>query len=105
MQKRCLPCCFSCFEATVLPCRGFAPALWPYCCLLWLSVISVIELLVLLQFQILRKKGTEAPGTGLYNKSKEEGEYNCAGCGTLLYKYASCFLHDVLFLWVLVCTT
>lgn len=36
-----------------------------------------------LQFQILRKKGTEPAGSGLYNKHKESGEYACAGCGTV----------------------
>lgn len=37
------------------------------------------------QFRILRKKGTEAPGTGnlLYNKAK--GVYVCAGCGQELF--------------------
>lgn len=36
-----------------------------------------------MQFQILRKKGTEPAGSGLYNKHKEKGEYTCAGCGTV----------------------
>lgn len=35
------------------------------------------------QFQILRKKGTEPAGSGLYNKHKDKGEYACAGCGTV----------------------
>ncbi|KAK6916236.1 Peptide methionine sulfoxide reductase MrsB domain [Dillenia turbinata] len=38
------------------------------------------------QFHILRQKGTEYPGTGEYDKFYEEGVYNCAGCGTPLYK-------------------
>ncbi|CAN6289385.1 unnamed protein product, partial [Urochloa humidicola] len=38
------------------------------------------------QFRILRQKGTELPGTGEYNKFKADGVYNCAGCGTPLYK-------------------
>ena len=38
------------------------------------------------QYRILRKKGTEPPGTGEFNKNKEEGVYNCGGCGTPLYK-------------------
>ena len=37
------------------------------------------------QYQILRQKGTEGAGTGQYNKHKEDGVYNCAGCGTPLY--------------------
>jgi len=43
------------------------------------------------QFRILRQKGTEAPGTGKYDKHKEEGIYSCAGCGTPLYKSATKF--------------
>ncbi|BAT86945.1 peptide methionine sulfoxide reductase B5-like [Vigna umbellata] len=38
------------------------------------------------QFRILRQKGTEFPGTGEYDKFYGEGIYNCAGCGTPLYK-------------------
>jgi len=33
-----------------------------------------------------RQKGTEAAGTGIYNKHFEEGVYNCAGCNAALYK-------------------
>ncbi|OAY45289.1 peptide methionine sulfoxide reductase B5 [Manihot esculenta] len=43
------------------------------------------------QFQILRKKGTEYPGTGEYDKFYEEGVYNCAGCGTPLYRSTTKF--------------
>lgn len=43
------------------------------------------------QFRILRQKGTEYPGTGEYNKNKAEGVYNCAGCGTPLYKSTTKF--------------
>eukprot|EP00244_Chara_vulgaris_P008117 TRINITY_DN307_c0_g1_i5.p1 TRINITY_DN307_c0_g1~~TRINITY_DN307_c0_g1_i5.p1 ORF type:complete len:305 (+),score=29.11 TRINITY_DN307_c0_g1_i5:206-1120(+) len=43
------------------------------------------------QFRILRKKGTEYPGTGKYNKFYEEGVYECAGCGTPLYKSTTKF--------------
>lgn len=39
-----------------------------------------------LQFNILRQKGTERAGTGMYNKHYDEGTYVCAGCGTPLYK-------------------
>ncbi|KAH7294554.1 hypothetical protein KP509_27G007100 [Ceratopteris richardii] len=43
------------------------------------------------QFRILRQKGTEWAGTGKYNKFYEEGIYNCAGCGTPLYKSTTKF--------------
>lgn len=43
------------------------------------------------QFRILRKKGTEQPGTGEYNKHHEEGVYSCVGCGTSLYKSTTKF--------------
>jgi peptide-methionine (R)-S-oxide reductase len=37
------------------------------------------------QYRVLREKGTEAPGTGEYNKHFEKGWYVCAGCGTELF--------------------
>lgn len=37
------------------------------------------------QYYILREKGTERPGTGLYNHHSEKGRYACAGCGTELF--------------------
>mmetsp|Transcript_27379 Transcript_27379/g.68686 ORF Transcript_27379/g.68686 Transcript_27379/m.68686 type:complete len:165 (+) Transcript_27379:356-850(+) len=38
------------------------------------------------QFHVLRKKGTEPPGTGEYDKFyPEEGHFKCAGCGNPLY--------------------
>ncbi|XP_073124754.1 peptide methionine sulfoxide reductase B5-like [Henckelia pumila] len=43
------------------------------------------------QFRILREKGTEYPGTGIYDKFSEEGVYQCAGCGTPLYKSTTKF--------------
>ncbi|KAE8668356.1 Peptide methionine sulfoxide reductase B5 [Hibiscus syriacus] len=43
------------------------------------------------QFRILRQKGTEYPGTGEYDKFIEEGVYNCAGCGSPLYKSTTKF--------------
>jgi peptide-methionine (R)-S-oxide reductase len=39
------------------------------------------------QFRILREKGTEAPGSGTYDKHyPEQGVYSCAGCNAPLYK-------------------
>lgn len=44
------------------------------------------------QFRILRQKGTEAPGSGEYNKFyPEEGVFACAGCSTPLYKVGTKF--------------
>ncbi|XP_020570581.1 peptide methionine sulfoxide reductase B5-like [Phalaenopsis equestris] len=43
------------------------------------------------QFRILRLKGTEYPGIGKYDKFFEEGIYECAGCGTPLYKSTTKF--------------
>ena len=43
------------------------------------------------QFRILRQKGTEASGTGEYNKHTASGVYACAGCGTPLYKSTTKF--------------
>ena len=37
------------------------------------------------QYQVLREGGTEPAFTGRYNGNKAEGEYRCAGCGTLLF--------------------
>ncbi|KAF8627804.1 hypothetical protein AX15_004230 [Amanita polypyramis BW_CC] len=37
-------------------------------------------------FRILRQKGTERAGTGIYDKHYEDGLYYCAGCGAALYK-------------------
>ncbi|KAK4586999.1 hypothetical protein RGQ29_023936 [Quercus rubra] len=51
----------------------------------WRAVLSTE------QFRILREKGTELKGTGEYDKFYEEGIYNCAGCGTPLYKSTTKF--------------
>lgn len=37
-------------------------------------------------FNILRKKGTERPYTGIYNTHFENGIYCCKGCGEPLFK-------------------
>jgi peptide-methionine (R)-S-oxide reductase len=37
------------------------------------------------QFQVARKKGTERPFTGQYNKTKEAGTYVCVCCGNPLF--------------------
>ena len=45
-----------------------------------------MSVLLIMQYQILRKKGTERPGSGEYNKFYEDGFYKCGGCGANLYK-------------------
>ncbi|CAF0805282.1 unnamed protein product [Rotaria sordida] len=43
------------------------------------------------EYRILRKKETEYPGMGKYNKHFETGIYKCAGCGQELYDSSSKF--------------
>lgn len=43
------------------------------------------------QFAVLRESATEPPNTGKYNKSRELGVYNCAGCHSPLYKSTTKF--------------
>jgi peptide-methionine (R)-S-oxide reductase len=38
------------------------------------------------QYAVLRQGATEAPGTGPYLHSKEDGIYRCAGCGNELFR-------------------
>ena len=42
--------------------------------------------LTAMEFQILRKAGTENPFTSDLLENKEEGTYVCAGCGTEVFK-------------------
>ena len=55
------------------------------------------------QFRILRQKGTEASGTGEYNKHTASGVYACAGCGTPLYKSTTKFNVCIEYLTCMVC--
>ncbi|CAD7955531.1 unnamed protein product [Amoebophrya sp. A25] len=44
------------------------------------------------EFDVLRKKGTEPPGSGEYDKHyPKAGYYACKGCGFALYSYATKF--------------
>lgn len=38
------------------------------------------------QYSVLRKKGTEKPGTGALLYNKEQGTYHCAACGAPLFE-------------------
>ena len=38
------------------------------------------------EYGVMREKGTEAPFTGEYVHTKEEGMYVCKGCGAELFK-------------------
>jgi peptide-methionine (R)-S-oxide reductase len=53
----------------------------------WRRVLTPAE------FDILRKKGTEHPGTGKYLDNKEQGMYHCKACGTELFSSDTKFDH------------
>lgn len=46
----------------------------------WRNILSPME------YFVLREQGTEAPGTGIYDKHYKKGIYYCKGCNTALFK-------------------
>jgi peptide-methionine (R)-S-oxide reductase len=38
------------------------------------------------QYHVLREKGTERAFTGEYDHAKQPGEYQCAGCGKVVFR-------------------
>ena len=38
------------------------------------------------EYRVLRDKGTERPGTGVYDKFFEKGLYKCKGCDQVLFR-------------------
>ena len=43
------------------------------------------------QFQVLRKHGTERPGTSPLNREKRDGTFYCGGCGEPLFSSTTKF--------------
>lgn len=62
------------------------PALDPTLDLKTLSEADWRALLRPEEYQILRRSGTEYPGTGRYLDNEAPGAYHCAGCGQRLYR-------------------
>lgn len=48
-----------------------------------------------LQYKILREKGTEAPFKGDLLSEDRSGNYQCAGCGTILFASDSKYESDI----------
>lgn len=44
-----------------------------------------LELLGPERFEILRRAGTERPGSGVHNATKDPGTFTCGGCGEPLF--------------------
>ncbi len=43
------------------------------------------------QYNVLRERGTEMPGTGKFLHNKKTGDYMCAACGNILFSSKSKF--------------
>ncbi len=41
------------------------------------------------QYHVLRREGTEAPGSSALNREKRKGTYHCAGCESALFSSAT----------------
>src|SRR6476660_9926050 len=43
------------------------------------------------QYEVLRLKGTEMPGTGALLNNHDDGDYTCAACGAVVFKSGTKF--------------
>ena len=43
------------------------------------------------QYNVLRERGTELPGTGALLHNHKDGDYTCAACGAVLFKSGTKF--------------